>query len=280
MKAAIFTKRDSEQAEQCAAEVGQALQRQGIVPVYSEESSRTLSFSGAFAAPEELYRNCEVVIAVGGDGTMIQVAKQAAFYHKPVLGINSGTVGFMAGLEPHELEQLGALREGNYRLDHRMMLEITVEGHRYYSLNEAVVSRGELARIVDIDIGLSGSAPISYHADGLIVATPTGSTAYSLSAGGPVIDPSVDGIVVTPICPHSLNTRPMFLHPDTSLCVTADCRNRAVVYLSVDGEDHPLPVNRKSIAIRRAKDVMVRLIRIKNDSFYEVLKQKIIDRKV
>lgn len=279
MKAAVFVKRNSPLSDTCAGQVAQALLEQGITPLFSLELQKQ-GYPGLFLEPEQLLEEGDVAIAIGGDGTIIQAAKYAAFYEKPVLGINSGTVGFMAGLEPHELYRLAVLKTGEYQIDRRMMLEVSVNGHQYYSLNEAVVSRGELTRIVDISIRFDEAKPISYHADGLIIATPTGSTAYSLSAGGPVIDPSVEGIVITPVCPHSLNSRPMFLHPQTSLQVIASSRNQAMVYLSIDGEEPPVTVNDQPITIQRAKDRSVKLIRIKSESFYEVLKNKIIDRKV
>ena len=278
MKAAMVVKRSSREAEDCARQVGLALLREGIIPCYHKRYAEC-SFPGEFYNDGEMFAQCDLIIAVGGDGTIIHAAKHAAMSDKPVLGINSGTLGFMAGLEPNELHRLGELKTGEYQIDQRMLLEIEVDAQRYYSLNEVVVSRGERAIIVDIDLYLGDRHPISYHADGLIVATPTGSTAYALSAGGPVVDPNVDTIVVTPICPHSLTSRPLVLSPDTLLSVVADCRSGAVVYLSIDGEDHPMPVNGRRIQIRRSEDRKVKLIRIKGDTFYEVLKTKMIDRK-
>ena len=166
----------------------------GAKPLLPEELQPLFPLPGAaFASERELYRNSDTVLCIGGDGTIIRCAKEAARYGKPVLGINVGRLGFVAGLEADELERLSDLIHGEYTTEERMMLEVSLEENglvkRYYALNDAVVARGTLSRILDLRVLLNESNVCDYRADGLIVATPTGSTAYSLSAGGPVIDP-------------------------------------------------------------------------------------------
>lgn len=282
MKAAIIIKREAPQALECAGRVASTLRACDVAPVFDRCYQHTGGLDGEFLPESELIPSADVVIAVGGDGTILHAAKQAALLHKPVLGINSGTVGFMAGLEPDELYRLPGLIDGNYEIDRRRMLRVSVPSQplkRYYSLNEAVLARGRQPRILDIEVRCDEDRPFTYRADGLVIATPTGSTAYSLSAGGPVVDPGVMGILITPICPHSLTTRPMVLRPDRIIRIRATAAGDGEVYLSCDGEEHPEPVTRLEIEICMEDQVVVQLIRMKNESFYEILQRKLVDRK-
>lgn len=226
---------------------------------------------------------CDMVIALGGDGTMIHCATRAALFDKPVLGINTGRLGFMAGLEINELSALSDLIEGNYDTEQRMLLDIAVcsdDGTaQYHALNEAVISRGALSRMVELQVENHGEPVARYKADGVIVATPTGSTAYSLSAGGPVVDPALNCLLLTPICPHSLYNRPYIF--DEQACLTlAPCgkRETSPLYLTVDGETMvPLGEN-STITITRSA-IRACLIKLKHKPFYEVLNQKLMNRK-
>lgn len=238
--------------------------------------------SGAFPSPEadELIGACDAVVALGGDGTIIHTAKRAAAFDRAVLGINCGTLGFMAGLEADELEQLAKLIAGEYTIESRMLLEVRVSGakeRRFYALNEAVVSRGSLSRIVELDICNHDKPVMTYEGDGVIVATPTGSTGYSLSAGGPVVDPEVSCLLVTPVCPHSLHCRSTIFSADAVLSVRANVERCPEIYLTVDGEEGLRVGERDVVTISRA-DRAARLIKIKQHSFYDVLTQKLVNR--
>lgn len=227
-------------------------------------------------------RDCDVVVAVGGDGTIIHAAKHAAMADKPVLGINVGRLGFVAGLEMDELEKLEALVNGHYTVDFRMMLraEIDVAGssQTYYALNDAVIARGSLSRILDFKVLFNDSNMCDYRADGLIFSTPTGSTAYSLSAGGPVVDPSMECILLTPICPHSLFARTVVFNGSANLEAHAARDADSEIFLTVDGESAiPVPDN-SIIRIRRARQVAW-IIKLKQNNFYEVLNQKLAERR-
>lgn len=232
---------------------------------------------GTSCDDREIYRLADWVICIGGDGTILHTAKKAAAENKPVLGINAGRVGFMAGLERDELERLSLLRTGEYALENRMLLKATVSAHRktFYCLNDAVISKGSLARMIDITVDLGGEQ-ISYRADGLIAATPSGSTAYSMSAGGPVLDPSIESIILTPICPHSLFSRSILLSADAKISLSAAGAPGTRVYLSVDGEETHLLEPGSAVEIRRATDLTVRLIKLKKDSFYQTLSRKLM----
>lgn len=244
-----------------------------------EETKSEFPDTRALFLPEsELFESCTAVITVGGDGTIIHSAKKAAAYSKPVLGINAGRLAFMAGLEIHELDLLSKLIGGDYCTDRRMMLKTTVTDEDKsdfgYSINDATVMRNaRMGGISEIDVDLDGSFFNRYLGDGLIISTPTGSTAYSLSAGGPVVDPKLECIVMTPICSHSVFTRSLVLGENSSLSVYSSDGNPICV--SCDG-DEPFAVSAKGrIKVEKA-DIFATFIRLKNDSFVEILNRKML----
>ncbi len=229
-------------------------------------------------------QGCDIAIAMGGDGTIIHCAKRAAAFGKPVLGINCGRLGFMAGLELDELEKLHYLITGEYDTDYRMMLDVTVtnkgETIHYSALNEAVVSRGPLSRMIEVEVSNHGVPLPTYEADGVIIATPTGSTAYSLSAGGPVVDPALRCLLLTPVCPHSLHTRPYIFNEDACLTVKPHTRqNGPMVFINVDGEKAVVVPEGGVIQVTRAS-VDAMLIKLRYCPFYETLDRKLTNRKV
>lgn len=232
---------------------------------------------------QKLLDMCDVVIALGGDGTILHAARIAAMKNKPVLGINNGTLGFMAGLEADELDMLDNLISGNYITDKRMMLEITVKSengmHKYYCLNDAVVARGDMSRMIDCSVSFGAKTEMEYRCDGVIVATPTGSTAYSLSAGGPVLDPSINSILITPVCAHSFYARPLVLSPDITVSIQAATKSGGKCMLTVDGEQAVELKSTDTVLINRSAKFYASLIKLKNESFMDVLHNKMIDRK-
>ena len=231
-----------------------------------------------FLPEKELLESCEAVITVGGDGTIIHSAKKAAVYSKPVLGINAGRLAFMAGLEIHELDLLEKLITGDYSMDKRMMLKTTAtDGDRVqsgYNMNDSTVMRpSRLSKISEINVDLNGNFFNRYLGDGLIVSTPTGSTAYSLSAGGPVVDPKLECMILTPICSHSVFTRSLVLGEDSVLRIYSD--DGGPICVSCDG-DEPFTVSAQgSITVEKA-DISADFIRLKNDSFLDILNRKMM----
>ena len=230
----------------------------------------------------EALTGCDLAIAIGGDGTIVHVAKAAAVVGCPILGINAGHVGFLAGLEADELETLPALLNGTYTVDERALLEVTVHTERgdatRYAMNEATISRGGLSRLVDVTVRADGGEVLSCRGDGVIIATPTGSTAYSLSAGGPVVDPSVDCVLLTPVCPHSLDSRPRIWPAGVTLTAEAVAADGAPAYVTVDGEENIPLKPTDTVIIRRAAHA-VRLVQLRRDTFYERLRRKLSDRR-
>ena len=195
-----------------------------------------------FLQMDELYAEADLLVVLGGDGSILESARRASARKTPILGINLGRMGYMAELEMSELDLLDGLFGGEgYHIEERSMLNIKLlntQGNVRFEalgLNDAVITNGAIARIVDIELS-EGDIPVtSYHADGLIVATPTGSTAYSLSAGGPIADPRVSCFCVTPISPHSLSSRPMIFPDSARLCVKNISTREKMLYLTVDG---------------------------------------------
>ncbi len=261
-------------------------------PSLAEEAARllvasgceTVSISGMYGEGSQrgeaakLLRDCDVLLAVGGDGTIISAAKLAAELNIPLLGLNAGKLGFTAGLEPGQLHLLPKLIKGRWHEERRMMLEVSLyseeDQRRFYALNDAVVS-AELAKIVEYRMAIGGNSSYLYRADGFLVATPTGSTAYSLSAGGPVVEPTLDCMIYTPICPHSLFNRSVAFAPDTRLVVDIP-RNRGRLFLTVDGAE---PVELRAgdrLVFTRARRY-ARFIKLTNNSFYDILNQKLLE---
>ncbi len=238
--------------------------------------------AGYELAPEdELYKIADVIITIGGDGTIIRFAKRAARDGKAVLGINAGRVGYLANIEQNEYNLLQKLKTGEYTIEERMMLGITVKENgnvigEYEALNDAVISSGYLSRIIDVTASVDGGDVITYHADGLIAATPTGSTAYSMSAGGPVIDPSMKCVCLTPICSHSLAAKPILIGGDKEIKLKAFSKKRTDIYLSVDGRKMVNVKPFTEIYISQSKNA-VKLVRINDRSFYKTLSLKFRD---
>ena len=230
---------------------------------------------------DELYKIADVIITIGGDGTIMRFAKRAALEGKPVLGINAGRVGYLANIEQNEYSLLSKLATGEFNIEERMMLNVVVKENgniigEYEALNDAVISSGYLSRIIDVTTSVDGGDVIMYHADGLIAATPTGSTAYSMSAGGPVIDPTMKCVCLTPICSHSLAAKPILISGEKEIKLKAYSKKRTDIYLSIDGRKVTPVKPFTEIYISQSKNV-VKLARINDRSFYKTLSLKFRD---
>ena len=222
--------------------------------------------------------NAELVICFGGDGTILHMAKAATRRGVPLLGVNIGTMGFMAELESTELEKLAMLATGEFTTEKRMMLDVTVQRSRDIlfhdiCLNDAVITKGVIARIVHLSVKCDGVQAMECGGDGVIVATPTGSTAYSLSAGGPIVEPTAKNLLLTPICPHSTRSSSYVLSPDHVITVEAADANRKFVYLSVDGGKAFSLKNGDQVRVSTSK-YTTKLVRLSKKSFCEILDKK------
>lgn len=222
--------------------------------------------------------NADMVICFGGDGTILHMAKAATRHNLPILGVNIGTMGFMAELESSELDQLSRLSKGDYTLDKRMMLDVSVlQGDKVLfhdlCLNDAVVTKGAIARVVHLSVKCDGVQAMEFGGDGVIVATPTGSTAYSLSAGGPIVEPEANNILVTPICAHDVGSRCMVASEKRVITVELTRNARRNAYLSVDG-GRALRLNLGDKTIIRKADLTTKLVRLQERSFYDLVNMK------
>ena len=222
--------------------------------------------------------NADAVICFGGDGTILHMAKMATRHNVPVLGVNIGTMGFMAELECTELDQLSRLSTGDFTIDSRMMLDVSVQRDRdiifhELCLNDAVITKGAVARIVHLKVECDGIQAMECGGDGIVVATPTGSTAYSLSAGGPIVEPEAGNILITPICAHDMGSRCIVASDKRVITVGLTRNARRNAFLSVDG-GKALRLNMGDVTTVRKSNKVTKLIRLKNRSFYDVINTK------
>ena len=232
-----------------------------------------------FGDSDRMMNFCDMVLTIGGDGTLIHAARKAALLGKPVLGINTGRLGFVAELEPDELDMLSRLADGDYSIEKRMMLKVIHRGKELYAMNDAVISRGSLSRLIDIDVSLAEDRGYicHYRADGLILSTPTGSSAYSLAAGGPVVEPTMKCIVMTPVCSHSLFARPVVFSHRSQLALSAACDDNTKVYLTLDGVKTMI-ISRSDVIYVTSSQIETKLIKLKDKTFYKVLNDKFTEK--
>lgn len=233
----------------------------------------------SFLPLERALARADVLVCIGGDGTILHAAAEASGYNVPVVGINLGQRGYMAEIEPDELDMLSRIISGDYSVERRMMLDVTVErrGEEIFSgaaLNDAVVSKGAIQRIIELDIRADGRFIMDFSGDGVVICTPTGSTAYSLSSGGPIIEPDAENIVVTPICAHSLLARPFVLKPERTVTVRTGNLEDRDAWVSIDGND-PLPLESGDLITICCSRRSVQLLRLSDMSFYENISYKL-----
>ena len=232
---------------------------------------------------DKIYEIVDVIIAIGGDGSFIHTAKETAVHKKPVLCINAGNLAFLAGLEGNELSLLEKLISGDFTTDKRMMLEVSLKENENekllgYCLNDVAIARGSEIKLVDLDVFCNDRKINNYRADGVVVSTPTGSTAYSWSAGGPVIDPDLQCIMLTPICTHSPLNRSLVFN-ENSIIRVKPINNNQNVCVSTDGEKS-IELSQNSEIIISKSDYYAEFIRIKSDEFFDILNSKLSQRRI
>ncbi|NLA84468.1 MAG: NAD(+)/NADH kinase, partial [Clostridiales bacterium] len=231
----------------------------------------------------ELYEFSDLILVLGGDGTILQSSRKAAEFQKPILGINIGHLGFLAEAEMTNLSSiLDALSSKSFDIDRRMMLEVQLkrEGkivNKSLALNDVNIYKGSYSRMIHLNLWIDGEFVNYYAADGLLISTPTGSTAYSLSAGGPIIYPGMECMLVTPVCPHTLTSRPIVADASSIIEVEGTNKSRNVI-VTVDGQEAvPLQTGDRIIVFKSKFETQ--LIRIFGYSFYHLLRSKLSSRK-
>lgn len=226
-----------------------------------------------------LFKDSEFIICVGGDGTFLNTARKAFTYKKPVLGINKGTVGFLAEVEISEIEMaIDSLVTGEYGIQSRMVLDVTVmrNGEKVYeniAINDAVITRMALSRILRLIVMIDDKYADSFSGDGVIISTPTGSTGYSLSAGGPIVQPDMRLVIVSPICPHILHSRSYIASDTKTVSVIIDDKSEIDAILTLDGQEG-FTLEPGDQIIVKASDESVYFASVKNMDFYDILRAK------
>lgn len=279
----VFGNLEKNDVRALANEVAKMLSGASNKVAFSEKYRPFFNDSGCVFMPEsEMYKICDIAVALGGDGTTMKVAKNAAVNGRPALGINGGRLGFLSAVERNELTLLEKVLKGEYSVDERIMLKADVIKNgtlisQNHCLNDAVISRGDFARLIDIDIKSETANMLSVRADGVIISTPTGSTAYSLAAGGPILSPDLNCFVITSICPHSLMDRSIVVNSKFALniSVRSDVSNNAI--LTCDGEA-PVEIDGDCVVSVSLSEYKAKLIKVKPDNFYQIVKKKIIER--
>lgn len=230
---------------------------------------------------EQAAAQADVILVLGGDGTILRIAGLAARVGTPILGVNMGHVGFMTEFEPGEIDMVARLFTDDLTIDDRMMLSVEIEraGQTVFAdtaLNEVMVTKEKPFHIIRLELWSDGERVMSYKGDGMIIATPTGTTAYSHSAGGPIIEPTAENLAVTPVCPFTIGAKPLVFAPHRTLTVCASGVDGGAACVSADGKTGFEMRPGDLVRVRRAPDA-VRLVRIKDRNFYQILQHKLSD---
>jgi NAD+ kinase len=221
----------------------------------------------------DLCEQCDFLVSLGGDGTLISVSRKSLYFNKAVMGINLGSLGFLTDINPKELNTfLIQFKENKYRIDSRMMLEVSINGKSYVAFNDVSFSKDSSAGILSLEASINDKLINKYNGDGLIISTPTGSTAYNLSCGGPVVYPLTNALIVTPISPHSLTQRPLVLPEDFSISVRLTNPSKAV--LIIDGQDM-FSINNDDKIVVKVASKNAKLIHRFERNYFDVLSTKL-----
>jgi NAD+ kinase len=252
--------------------IKKSFEKFGIEVLLEESSAKMIQVNEGICL-DELSKQVDFLVSIGGDGTLISVVRRSFFYNKPVLGINLGTLGFLTDIKTSELDSfLQRMFEGIYRIDSRMMINGSTNLKKFVAFNDIVISRKSISSMIKIDAKVDGKPFNSYYGDGVIISTPTGSTAYNLSVGGPLVYPLTEAFIVTPVAPHSLTQRPLVLPADFEIEFTVKDNQGAV--LIVDGQDIYEVEQHDSIKIEIASK-KAKLIHKVERNYFEVLSEKL-----
>lgn len=276
-RVAVFTKSASTEAVETATELIDWLARQQIeVAVEAEVATAYLGEAETVRFDPETHY--DLVVVLGGDGTLLSVGRKVPS-GVPILGVNMGTLGFLTEVGRDELyPSLVEILAGRYRVEERVLLDVSMSADSsfqgsYRVLNDAVIGKGALSRIVQLTLRVDGRRVTSYRSDGLIISTPTGSTAYNLSAGGPIAHPLLSVVVLTPICPHTFSLRPIVV-PDSSVIEVTLETDREEVYLTLDGQEGALLAHGDTVRVTRS-EAKAHLVKVSGRTFFHSLRGKL-----
>lgn len=284
MNIAVVVNLSKKNAVECAKDIVKIFLENGAkVLMNSDNAPYFKAFKiEYFDTDAELFDSCDLAVTVGGDGTIIHTAKIAATANKSLIGVNVGRLGFAADVEPEEIEELTRLLTGDYGIQKRMLLDVTVKAENgkeesFLVVNDAIIARGELSRIIDLEVYLNNQKVSAYRADGLLFSTPTGSTAYSLSAGGPIIEPEMECILMTPVCPHSLFSRSVLFDHNSELSVKTAVLDDCKAVLTVDGQKSIELKPNDTVTIKKS-NLYLNLLTLHKRNFYTQLNEKLKER--
>lgn len=276
----IAAKVTSSAALEYANSVAAGLRERGVEVVFDEETAQRLGGSHAGIEKAQLGKHCDLLITFGGDGTLLSVARHAP-EHVPILGVNMGTLGFLTEIRveefPHVLERV---LEGHYFVEPRVTFSVSVSGpgrdagKRYRVLNDVAINKSAVARIIEMRVSVAGLFVSTFRGDGLIVSTPTGSTAYNLSAGGPIIYPTMNAVVITPICPHMLTNRPIVVPDELDIEIGLNTPDSKDIYLTLDGQEGFEISERDRVCVRKSEE-RVLLVQSPDKNYFDVLRNKL-----
>ncbi|NOQ51154.1 MAG: NAD(+) kinase [Desulfuromonadaceae bacterium] len=277
-KIGVYAKKNHPEAEQIALNIRDRFKRDNIEVLLEDSLAEQIGQINGYSA-EEIPELVDLIIVLGGDGTLISVARQVGHHKVPILGINLGRLGFLTEVTQAELpEMLDRLITGDYEITNRMMLDAAIRRNgkvigEYTVLNDVVINKGALARIIDMETYVDGRHLSTYKADGLIVATPTGSTGYNLAAGGPIIYPEINSLVIAPICPHMLTNRPIVVWSKSFIEIKIKFEDD-VVFFTADGQVGRKLLPGDVVEVRRSA-ARTRLITSPSKDYFEILRTKL-----
>ena len=261
--------------------LGVFLRRRGLRVLLDEDSMGQMSDQGwEIVNRRTIGRQCDLAIVVGGDGTLLHAARMLVDFQVPLLGVNLGRLGFLVDVSPDEIgPELEDILNGQYREEQRSLLhaEIIRNGKSITqadALNDVVVHKRDVARMIEISAYLDGKFISDYRADGLIISTPTGSTAYALSGGGPIVHPSLEAVLLVPICPHTLTQRPIVVGPESEISILVDAANTNDIQVTCDGQTSHEIEPGDSVVIRK-KRRKLRLLHPKSHDYFQILRVKL-----
>jgi len=264
-----------------AQQIANDLRGRGLEVLFDEDTARHLDGESAKAAPKsELGRHCDLLITFGGDGTLLSIARHAP-EHVPIMGVNMGTLGFLTEIRVEEFPaMLDRVLDGGYFVEPRVTFSVSVSGpdrdasKTYRVLNDVAINKSAVARIIEMRVSVAGLFVSTFRGDGMIIATPTGSTAYNLSAGGPIIYPTMGAVVLTPICPHTLTNRPLVLPDELDIEVSVATPDARDIWLTLDGQEGFEISDRDRVCVRKSEE-RVLLVQSPDKNYFDVLRNKL-----
>ena len=273
MKAGVVAKQHARGIKEYLGRLGEFLAAKGVELAVEEGINNIVHLSSEVYKRRELPHRVDFLVVLGGDGTLLSVADVAAEAGIPLVGVNLGFLGFLTEVKKEEMEEaLEEFLQGKASIDERELLEVEFRSRKSFVLNDAVINKSALARIITIRVCIDGQEISRLRADGIIVSTPTGSTGYSLAAGGPIIDPEVSAIILTPICPHALTQRPIVVPSGSNVSLRLESGEE--VYLTLDGQRGE-EIKEGEVVIISKAEIKLQLVRPSGRTYYQMLREKL-----